>query len=111
MSLRAQRFKLAHVEPEVRKQAKNAILDFIRFSNYQNIAMLILMIQSKVLYLFIKPSFIISVAWDLFLNRNTDVQVKTTTETGLIESVAAKAEGEHGKRAAHGEHQVSLNKG
>ena len=35
-NLRAQRFKLAHVEPEVRKQAKDAILDFIRFSNGQN---------------------------------------------------------------------------
>ena len=44
---RTQRFKLAHVEPEVRKQAKDAILDFIRFLKI-TMTMLMLMMPIKV---------------------------------------------------------------
>ena len=41
----------------------------------------------------------------------SDFQVKTATETGIIEGAATKEEGEHGKRAPHGKHQVSLDQG
>ena len=47
--LRTQRFKLAHVEPEVRKQAKDAILDFIRFLKI-TMTMLMLSRLSKALH-------------------------------------------------------------
>ena len=37
------------------------------------------------------------------------MKVTTTSEAGIVEGAAAQEEGEHGKRAPHGEHQVRID--